>query len=210
MIKIAITDDHLLVINGIKSMLAEISGTQLIFDALNGKDLLQKLSAHQPDILLLDIQLADENGINLCQIVLQQYPEIKVIALTSFDNITYVKQMVKNGASGYLLKNIDVLTLQRALHTVQYGEQYIDPHIQKNIIQESLWGTKASRYDIPLTKREKEILELISEGLSNKEIADQLCISLRTVETHRFNIVQKLDVKNTAALIKEATKRGLI
>lgn len=210
MIKIAITDDHLLVINGIKSMLAEISGTQLIFDALNGKDLLQKLSVQQPDILLLDIQLADENGINLCQTVLQQYPEIKVIALTSFDDITYVKQMVKNGASGYLLKNIDVQTLQTALNTVKYGEQYIDPHIQKNIIQESLLGTKASRYDIPLTKREKEILELISEGLSNKEIADQLCISLRTVETHRFNIVQKLDVKNTAALIKEATRRGLI
>lgn len=210
MMRVAITDDHLVVINGIKSMLAELAGYELGFYTQTGNELLQRLETDVPDILLLDIQLADDNGINLCSLIRKNHPAVKVIALTSFEDTSYVKQMIDEGAHGYLLKNIDVQTLRKAFEEVILGKLYIDDAIQKKIVQETLSGKKGSRYDIPLTKREKEILVLITDGLSNKEIADRLYISLRTVETHRFNLIQKLDAKNTAALIKEAGRRGLI
>jgi DNA-binding NarL/FixJ family response regulator len=210
MMRVAITDDHLVVINGIKSMLAELAGYELGFYTQTGKELLQRLETDVPEILLLDIQLADDNGINLCSLIRKNHPAVKVIALTSFEDTSYVKQMIDEGAHGYLLKNIDVQTLRKAFEEVILGKLYIDDAIQKKIVQETLSGKKGSRYDIPLTKREKEILVLITDGLSNKEIADRLYISLRTVETHRFNLIQKLDAKNTAALIKEAGRRGLI
>ncbi|MNE77757.1 Oxygen regulatory protein NreC [compost metagenome] len=118
--------------------------------------------------------------------------------------------MIRNGAMGYLLKNTDQETLVEAIKTVHNGQQYIDSHIQKLLLEESISGRKASIFEIPLTKREKEILKLIAEERTNQQIADSLFISLRTVETHRLNLTQKLNIKNTAGLVKEAIKRGLI
>ncbi|MFT3677622.1 MAG: response regulator transcription factor [Chitinophagaceae bacterium] len=209
-LKIAVTDDHLMVINGLKAMLDQVPGTSLLFWTLNGEDLLRQLEIQQPDILLLDIQLGDIPGTELCRRVKRLYPDVKVMALTSHQDTSYVRQMLRNGASGHLLKNTDVPTLYKALSTVQEGKQYIDEQISQNILHEALSTKRVSRYEIPLTKREKEILVLVAEEMSNQEIADKLFISLRTVETHRFNIIQKLGIKNTAGLVKEAIRRGLI
>jgi DNA-binding NarL/FixJ family response regulator len=142
--------------------------------------------------------------------VLKQYPDIKVIAFSSFDDTHYIRQVLRNGASGYVLKNADQQSIVAAIHTVMEGEEFIDESIKKLLIHESITGQRRSMYEIPLTKREKEILKLIAEENTNQQIADTLFISLRTVETHRLNITQKLGVKNAAGLVKEAIRRGLI
>lgn len=208
-IKLAITDDHLMVINGLKTMLAPYSHISIVYDTTCAGNLLQALSQVQPDVLLLDIQMPDMDGMELCKQVRKSYPDIRIIALTNFMESHYIKQMLRNGAMGYLLKNTDQATLLAAIEKVHAGEQYLDATLQRNMLTEMITGQKRTAYDIPLTKREKEILKLIAEEHSNQEIADMLYISLRTVETHRLNLTQKLAVKNTAGLVKEAIKRGL-
>jgi DNA-binding NarL/FixJ family response regulator len=208
-IKLAITDDHLLVINGLKTMLAPYKHISVIYETTAAGALLQALTAIQPDVLLLDIQMPDMDGMELCKLVRKSYPDIRIIALTNFMESHYIKQMLRNGAMGYLLKNTDQDTLLAAIEKVYAGEQYLDATLQRNMLNEMITGQKRTAYDIPLTKREKEILKLIAEEHSNQEIADMLFISLRTVETHRLNLTQKLAVKNTAGLVKEAIKRGL-
>ncbi|AFD07722.1 response regulator [Solitalea canadensis] len=210
MIKVAIADDHIMVINGLKMMLENNSNMEVISSSINARELLETLISVQPDVLLLDIQMPGMSGLDLCPIITKQYPSIGVIALTNFEQSHYVKQMIRNGAMGYLLKNTDQETLIAAIEAVHNGQQYIDQHIQKLLLEESISGRKTSIYEIPLTKREKEILKLIAEEKTNQQIADSLFISLRTVETHRLNLTQKLNIKNTAGLVKEAIKRGLI
>jgi DNA-binding NarL/FixJ family response regulator len=210
MIRIAIADDHLLVINGLKAMISTDPQVQVAFSALSGRELLDLLKTNTPDVLLLDIQIPDISGIDLCREIKKKYPSIKIVALTSFDGLSYVKQMMRNGASGYLLKNVDVSTLLSAVRTVADGEQYIDAHLQETLLDSIVGGKKNSIMEIPLTKRETEILALIAQEYSNQQIADKLFISLRTVHSHRINLNQKLGVHNTAGLVIEAFKRGLV
>jgi DNA-binding NarL/FixJ family response regulator len=209
-IKVAITDDHLLVINGIKTMLAPYAHISIVYDTTDPLGLLSALADTQPDVLLMDIQMPSIDGMELCKQVHRHFPDIKVIALSSFTETRYIRQMLRNGASGYLLKNTDPDTLAGAIEKVYEGEQYLDDSLKQGLLDEVLTGNKRSMYEIPLTRREKEILKLIAEEHSNQEIADLLFISLRTVETHRLNLTQKLAVKNTAGLVKEAIKRGLL
>jgi len=173
-------------------------------------ELMAALPAVQPDVLLLDIQMPEIDGIELCKQVSKKYPDIRIIALSSFMESHYIKQMLRNGATGYLLKNTDPEKLIRAIERVHAGEQFLDEVIQQQLLNEVLTGQKRTVFEIPLTRREKEILRLIAEEHSNQEIAAQLFISLRTVETHRLNLTQKLAVKNTAGLVKEAMKRGIV
>ncbi|NLR56471.1 response regulator transcription factor [Chitinophaga polysaccharea] len=209
-IKVAITDDHLLVINGIKAMLAPYSQVQVVYESHVSTTLMTALPVVQPDVLLLDIQMPDIDGMELCKQVRKSHPGIKVIALSSFMESHYVKQMLRNGAMGYLLKNTDPDKLITAIETVYAGDQFLDDIIRRQLLDEMLTGQKRSGYDIPLTRREEEILKLIAEEYSNQEIAAALFISLRTVETHRLNLTQKLAVRNTAGLVKEALKRGIV
>ena len=209
-ISLAIIDDHAVVIDGLKTMLSALPQLQIDFTTQSGSALLHYLQSAAPDVLLMDIQMPEFSGIDLCKQVVRTQPKVKVIAFSSFDDSNYVKQVFRNGAKGYLLKNCDKQTIVKAIETVAEGEEYMDDAIKRILLQESLTGHRRSIFDVPLTKREKEILKLIAEGHSSQEIADQLFISLRTVETHRLNINQKLDVKNTAGLVKEAIKRGLI
>ncbi len=209
-IKVAITDDHLLVINGIKTMLAPYAHISVVYHTTDPLGLLSALANTQPDVLLMDIQMPSIDGMELCKQVHRHFPDIKVIALSSFTDTRYIRQMLRNGASGYLLKNTDPDTLAGAIEKVYEGQQYLDDALKQGLLDEVLTGNKRSMYEIPLTRREKEILKLIAEEHSNQEIADLLFISLRTVETHRLNLTQKLAVKNTAGLVKEASKRGLL
>ena len=207
---IAIVDDHEVVINGLKAMFANFNEVEVVYSTTQGSSLFDYLQKQQPAVILLDIQMPDISGIDICKQVHRLYPAIKIIAFSSFDDTHYIKQIIRNGAAGYLLKNADLQTIITAIRKVMEGDEYIDESIKKILIQESISGQRRSLFDIPLTKREKEILQLIADGLSNQEIADKLFISLRTVETHRFNLTQKLDVKNAAGLVKEAIKRGLV
>ena len=209
-IRVAVIDDHAVVLNGLKSMLAAYSQLEIVYTTQSHTALLEHISEFQPDVLLMDIQMPEINGIELCKQLLPLYGDLKIIAFSSFDDSHYVKLVLRSGAKGYLLKNADKETMVQAIETVAIGDEYIDDAIKKILVQESITGQRRSIFDIPLTKRETEIVKLIAAGSSNQEIADKLFISLRTVETHRLNIYQKLDVKNTAGLIKEAARRGLV
>lgn len=209
-IRLAIVDDHAVVLDGLKTMLNAFENLEVVYTSQNGHQLLNHFQSEVPDVLLMDIQMPEINGIDLCKQIAKQHPAVKVIAFTSFDDSNYVKQIFRSGAKGYLLKNSDKQTIVKAIETVMQDEEYMDDAIKKILLQESITGHRRSIFEVPLTKREKEILKLIAEGLSSQEIADNLFISLRTVETHRLNLNQKLDVKNTAGLVKEAIKRGLV
>lgn len=209
-IRIAIIDDHQVVIDGLVSMFLDHSEISILLATTNADELLQFITKAPPDIILLDINMPEVNGLDLCSQVLRQDPTIKVIAFSSFDDTHYVRQILRKGARGYLLKNASKQTISLAITRVFEGDEYIDETIQKQIVQESITGQRRSMYEIPLTKREKEILKLIAEEFTNQEIADKLFLSLRTVETHRGNLTQKLGAKNTVSLVKEAIRRGLI
>ena len=182
----------------------------VLFTSATGRELLDQLEIHQPAVLFLDIQLPDMNGIDLCKIIHKKYPDVKIIALTNFEQSSYVKQMIRSGAMGYLLKNIDNKTLLNAIETVVQNKPYIQEQIQNNMMNEVFSGIKTTSQGVSLTKREVEILALVAKEFSNQEIADKLFISVRTVQTHRINLTQKLGVHNTAGLVNEAYKRGLI
>lgn len=208
--RIAIADDHPLIIKGFESMLQAHSGHELVFTATSGALLLKNLEQAVPDVLLLDIQLPDVSGIDLCKTVKTQYPAVRIIALTNHQETSYVKKMMRNGASGYLLKSAGPETLLEAIGKVMDNGQYIDKAVEASMLSEMIMGKKTKGPTVMLTRREQEVLALVAQELSNQEIADRLFISLRTVETHRFNLMQKLEVKNAAGLVKEAYMRGLI
>lgn len=209
-VSIAIADDHPLVINGLQAMIGKNDQMSVLFACTRGNELLEQLEVQQPDVLLLDIQIPDMNGIDLCRIISRKYPGVKIIALTNFEQSSYVKQMMRGGARGYLLKNIDGQTLSKAIETVMQDKTFLQDQIQNNMLNEALSGGKITSQGVSLTKREVEVLGLIARELSNQEIADRLFISVRTVETHRINLTQKLGVRNTAGLVKEAFRRGLV
>jgi DNA-binding NarL/FixJ family response regulator len=205
MITIAFADDHLIVIKGLQNILASIPDIDIVGTYHNGTELLDGLAHNQPDILLLDIQMPGMTGIELSAVIQKKYPSIKVIALTNVDIPVQVKKMLQQGAMGYLLKDASPETIVEAIRTVHAGEQYIQASISKRLVSNMISPEKKQ-----LTKREKEVLKLITEELTNQQIADQLFLSLRTVENHRNNLLQKLDVKNTAGLVKVAIQEGLV
>ena len=209
-INLGIIDDHFVVIDGLKSMLEKQEGFQILIATQQHKELEEFLQNSNLDVLLMDIQMPGMNGVDLCRQLLKIKPGLHIIAFSSFDDSAYVKQLFRLGAKGYLLKNSDKETIIQAVHAVMNGENFIDETIKNILLQESITGQRRSIFEVPLTKREKEILKMIAEGLSSQEIAEKLFLSLRTIDTHRFNINQKLDVKNTAGLVKEAIRRGLI
>jgi len=215
-IRIFVTDDHSLVIAGIQNLLDQVEHIRITGTYSSGKALLQGLEAGQPDILLLDILLPDINGKELALLIKKQYPDVKIIALTSLDAPLHVKAMMRNGCSGYLLKNTDRETLKTAIETVFQGGQFIEPGLEKQMLNSFLNFRNRQKKDphnpqhTKLTKREKEILALIVKENSNQEIADKLYVSVRTVEFHRQNLQQKLDVKTPMGLLKAAIEIGLI
>ena len=209
-IKLAVIDDHVVVINGLKAMLSNHDALEIVFTTTQADMLMSFLKNNGADVILMDIQMPEISGIDLCKIINKQHPGTKVIAFSSFDDTHYIRQVLRNGAAGYILKNADQQTIISAIYAVMHGDEFIDESIKKLLIHESITGQRRSMFEIPLTKREKEILKMIAEENTNQQIADALFISLRTVETHRLNITQKLGVKNAAGLVKEAMRRGLI
>ncbi len=209
-ITIIIVDDHPMVINGIKNMLHYYKHIETLASYTNGHDLLKGLQDHQPDVLLLDIQLPDRSGNELARIISKEYPAVRIIALTSMDNTFHLKDMMRNGCKGYLLKTADHRMLLDAIESVYQGKEYIEPSLQQQLLQKVLHIKASENKANTLTRREKEILALIASELTSAEIAKKLHISQRTVENHRFSLMQKLNIKNTAGLTKAALEMGLI
>lgn len=208
-ISIFITDDHPLAVEGLQNMLHSSSEIEVRGTFVNGIDLLAGLSNELPDVLLLDILLPDCDGMELTGTIIQSYPELKILAITSLDAPVYVKKMMKNGCKGYILKNTDKTSLIGAIKDIYEGRDYIDPALKEKLN----YNFNQKRWEIlknpELTNRELEILQLIMEEKSSQDIASQLYLSLRTVETHRFNLCKKLGVNNKASLMKTAIEQGI-
>ena len=209
-IHIGIIDDHQVVINGFCSMLSNYSEIKVIVTATNANVLMDALKEQQPQVLFTDIQMPGQDGIVLAKHIKKHYPQIKIIAFSTFDDTHYIKQFMRAAGCGYLLKNASPETIVTAIHAVLDNKEYIDENLKKLLLEESLSGKKRSMFDVPLTIREREIIKMVAEGLTNQQIADKIFISPRTVEKHRMNINAKMEVTNTAGLIREAIKRGLV
>ena len=209
MIKVAILDDHPMILKGIESMLKHSKYVQVISTFSEGKVLLAHLADNPPDVLLLDINLPDSNGIELCKIISQSYPDISIIGLSNFNDTSFIKNMMRNGAKGYLLKNTSKEELTEAIRTVHTGDTYLPKVLREKLVNES-FGFQSSSFIPKLTRRENEILQCIAKELTNTEIAEKLFISIKTVESHRKNLLQKFGARNTAGLIKEAFTKGLL
>lgn len=209
MIPIAITDDHTIVIEGIKTMLKANKEIEVVQSFENLKDTFDHLNT-SVEVLLLDINLPDGSGITACKLLLEQNQNLKIIALTNFEDSIFIKQILKNGAMGYLLKNTSKAELTEAIKEVKNGNRYLPKRISDVLLNDSI-GINNSSYFIPkLTSREKEILMLISKEYTTDEISNELCISNKTVESHRSNLIQKLGVKNAAGLVRVAFEKGLL
>lgn len=205
MIKLAITDDQVIILNGLQKILADVQNIRITGVYNNGDELLEGIAKEQPDVLLLDIQMPGKSGIELAAIITKQYRDIKIIALTNIDVVAQIKKILQQGVMGYLLKDANPATIINAIETVYGGEQYIQEQLRQQLLN-SLSAGNAKQI---VTRREKEILQLIVDEFTNQEIADRLFLSLRTVENHRNNLLQKLEVKNTAGLVKVAIQEGL-
>jgi DNA-binding NarL/FixJ family response regulator len=198
-----IVDDHYMVIEGIRSLLQNDKSIEWMGHAMNAASCLAFLQKQQPDVILMDINLPDKSGIDLCKEVKEQYPSVFIVGLSTFNQQSFIQKMIDNGASGYVLKNATQEELTDAIDTVVKGKLYLSE-------EASLTLRKEEATTIVLTRREKEVLELIANGMTNAEIAKKLFISVTTVDTHRKNLLAKLEAKNTASLVRIATQRQLI
>ncbi len=204
MIKIMIVDDHPLVIEGLKALIETDKSIEIIGIALNGHQTNQLLKIEKPDVIFLDINLPDCSGIDLCREILLKFPSILIIGISTFNTPSYIQAMLDSGAKGYLLKNTTKDELLKALNTVISHKTYISEEAK------SILNTFKTDTAIVLTRREREVLQLIASGKSNTEIAKELFISPATVDTHRTNLLAKFKTNNTALLIKQAVKLGFI
>ncbi len=209
-IKVAIADDHQLITEGLQNMLRYNDEIEVIATYANGAQLLKGISTIEPDILLLDIVMPGQRGDELAKIIMHDFPSVKIIALTNLDNIYYIKSMVQLGVSGYLLKDIRRESLSDAILKVYKGEEYWDSVVREKLQMEHREIKKQAAYGSLLTRREKEVLQLIAENTTSKEIADKLHLSKRTIDRHRASMLSKMDVKNVSALLKKAIELGII
>ncbi len=202
--KVFIVDDHYMIIEGIRSLLQHEKEIEWAGHAMNAYSCMAYLQQQQPDVILMDINLPDKSGIDLCKEVKTEYPAIHIIGLSSFNQQSFIQKMIENGATGYVLKNATREELVEAIETVLEDKIFLSN-------EASLTVQKNEDAKIPIvTRREKEVLLLIAEGLTNNEIALKLFISTTTVDSHRKNLLTKFEVKNTASLIRIATQIRLI
>ncbi|NRB62504.1 MAG: response regulator transcription factor [Saprospiraceae bacterium] len=210
-IKILVADDHKILIEGLNMLIHQEDDMEIVATAAHGKEVLEALRQTQVDVILLDINLPIINGIDLCRQIKAKSSAIRVLALTSYNKGIFIQQMLKAGASGYVLKNSASEEIVHAVRQVYAGETYMSPSVT-NILMESLRNQPSDSNEfIPkLTKREKQVLKLIASEMTTKVIAQELHLSEHTVESHRRNLLTKFNVRNVVGLIRKAIQRGLI
>jgi len=207
MIRVFIVDDHPVVIEGIHSLLHNENGIEWAGHAMNAASCLGFFVNNTVDVILMDISMPGMDGVELCALIKDKYPGIFILGLSTFNQGLYIKKMMENGASGYILKNSSKEELLKAIETVNHGHIYFSGEAEDALRQYE----KSAKVQLPqLTPREKEILTLIAEGYTNPQIAEKIFLSPFTVDSHRKNLLAKLDVKNTASLIRMAIENKLL
>ncbi len=211
--KIVIVDDHTILRDGLQSLLTARGEYEVVGHAADGLEAIQAAKEYQPDIILLDLSMPKMNGIAAIKEIKKQVPEIKILALTIYRDEEYILSAFEAGADGYCLKDANFEEMLKALKIVMSGKTYMSPEVSEKVLQGYLEGQKSIKTSSSLdslTQREKEVLKLIGEGYRNAEIADFLCISVKTVNKHRSNLMEKLDIHNTASLTAYAIDKGIV
>jgi len=205
-IKVIIADDHKLFRNGLKFILNEMENIEVVSDVSNGKELLELLEVTTPDIVLLDINMPEMNGIEATKKALELYPDLKILILTMYGDEQYYNTMIELGVKGFVLKDTDNTELKNAIHSIINNNPYFSQELLLKLIR----NKKSDGDGIKLTRREKEILSMICKGLGNGEISDQLHLSQRTVERHRASLLSKTNTHNSIAMVIYAIKNNLV
>lgn len=207
-IKVLLAEDHTLVRAGLRSLLAELPWVDVVAEASDGREALRLVAAHKPHVVLMDITMADLNGLEATARITRQHPAVKVIILSMHSNEEYVRRALGVGAAGYVLKDSERAELELALKSVARGGSYLSPAVSRPVITD--YAERASRDPIGrLTPRQREILQLIAEGYSTKEIAAKLSLSAKTIETHRAQLMSRLDIHDVAGLVRYAIRAGV-
>ena len=204
-VKVLVVDDHPMVLEGMKSMLQQIGFVEMTGLASDAYEALEKIKTTAPDIVITDINMPEISGIELTLKIRKEYPSVKIIAMSTFKERSYISQMVQNGASGYLVKSASKKEIEEAILSVFEGKLYMSVDINLSATE------KEKLISVPtLSSREKEVLVLIADGFTNPQIAAKLFLSMHTVDSHRKNLLTKFEVNNTASLIKLASKYNLV
>ena len=211
-IRVLIADDHKIMLAGLRSLLEKQTDLEVVAEAENGRKAVQMALEKKPDVVVMDVSMPDLNGIEATMQIIDGLPETRVIALSMHSDKRFVLGMLQAGASGYLLKDCASQELATAIHQVAGGKKYLSPEITGVVIDDFLRGgtpEKAATSKTHLSAREREVLQLIAEGWSTKQIASHLYVSIKTIETHRRQIMKKLDLHSIADLTKYAIREGL-
>lgn len=212
-IRVLIVDDHTLFRESLRSLLGAVNSVEVVGEAGNGVEAINKAAQLQPDVILMDIAMPDMNGLQATRRIKKENPSIKVLVLTMHETEQYIREMLKAGASGYILKRAPASELISAIRVVSSGDAFLYPPVARKVLdgyREQIKGEKKEGREKRLTSRELEILSLIAEGRTSKEIARLLSVSVNTIETHRLNLMKKLEVHDRSQLVRYAIREGLI
>jgi len=210
-IRILIVDDHTLVRAGIRALLESIDDVEVVAEAGDGREAIEMIRTHGPNMVLMDIGMAGLNGLEATTCIVREFPMVRVLMLSMHANEEYVVRALRVGASGYLLKGSNKLELEFAVHAVASGKTYLTPEVSKHVVERFMQNTEPEIDPLDqLTPRQREILQLVGEGRTSKDIARILNISLKTVDSHRTQLMERLDIHDIAGLVRYAVKMGLV
>ena len=209
-IRVLVVDDHPIVRRGIAMCMASQEHIQVVGEAADGREAMDKIRALKPDVVLMDIDMPQMNGMAATDLLRREQPSIKVIILSMYSNTDYVMRIIECGARGFVLKEASPSELVQAIESVHAGQTHFSPEVARVALNQVVRGSGESSPVSRLTNREREVLVQIADGLSNKEIAHQLSIGVRTVETHRERIMRKLDIHSVAGLTRFAISQGMV
>ena len=210
-IRVLLADDHTLVRGGIRSLLETIENLEVIAESGDGREALELIARHRPDVALLDIGMPGMNGIEIARQSVQASPKTKIVILSMYDDKTHVTQAIRAGVAGYLLKGAAVVELPLAIKAVLKGELYLTPRVSRHLVDTFLNDDAGKSGPLEsLPRRQREILQLIAEGRTTKEIAGIFEVSVKTIETHRARLMERLDIHDVPGLVRFAIRSGLV
>jgi DNA-binding NarL/FixJ family response regulator len=209
--KVLLVDDHALVRAGFRALLSALPNVEVVAEAADGREALRLAKLHRPDIVVMDVAMSEMNGLEATERIVKELPRVRVLVLSMHANEEYVVQALRKGAAGYILKEADTAELDIAIRAVMRGETYLSPGVSRQVVDDYVrrLGPGVTSLE-QLTPRQREILQLIAEGHSTKEIAQKLDVSIKTIETHRTQLMDRLDIHDVAGLVRFAIRTGVV
>jgi len=209
-LRVLLVEDHGLVRAGFRALLDGISGVQVVGEAADGRSALKMISLKKPHVVLMDIALPNLNGLAVLERVVKDHPKIQVIMLSMHSNEEYVSRALSSGARGYVLKDADISELELALRAVRDGNVYLSPSVSKSMVDDYMRRVRSQGSPHAMTERQQEVLQQVAEGKNTKEIAYRLKLSVKTIESHRAQLMKRLNIHDVAGLVRYAIRTGLV